>query len=115
MILKDWRKILKKIYRLEFYVPETHLEEVKNAIFKAGAGIMENYDCCSWETLGTGQFKPLEGSNPFIGTHSKLEQVKEYKVETICAESALKDVIAALKKSHPYELPAYQIIESFIM
>ncbi len=106
---------MKKNYRLEFYVPETHLDAVKTAIFKAGAGIMGNYDCCSWETSGTGQFRPLEGSNPFIGTLSKIERVKEYKIETICEESVLDGVIKALKQSHPYELPAYQIIEAFIM
>lgn len=96
-------------------MPETHLNDVKSAIFKAGAGIMGNYACCSWETLGTGQFKPLEGSNPFIGTLSRIEQVKEYKVETICEESVIDDVIKVLKQSHPYELPAYQIIEAFII
>jgi len=106
---------MKKIYKLEFYVPETHLNAVKTAVFKAGAGVMGNYDCCSWETLGTGQFRPLEGSNPFIGTLSKIEQVKEYKIETICEESVLNDVIRELKRSHPYELPAYQIIEAFII
>lgn len=104
---------MKKIYRLEFYVPEKHLNSVKSAIFKAGAGIMGNYDCCSWETSGTGQFRPLEGSNPYIGTQLKTEQVKEYKVETICEESVLSEVITALKQSHPYEVPAYQIIEAF--
>ena len=105
---------MKKIYRLEFYVPDTHLDTVKAAIFKAGAGAMGNYDCCSWETSGTGQFRPLEGSNPFIGTLSRIEQVKEYKVETICEESVLTEVIKALKQAHPYELPAYHIIEAFI-
>lgn len=96
-------------------MPETHLNIVKNAIFKAGAGIMGNYACCSWETSGTGQFRPMEGSNPFIGTLSKIEQVKECKVETICEEPVLNDIIKALKQSHPYELPAYQIIEAFII
>lgn len=95
-------------YKLEFYVPDTHVKEVKMAIFEAGAGKMGNYDCCSWETVGKGQFRPCEGSNPFIGNKEKIEVVTEVKVEVVVAEDCIEKVIEALKKSHPYEMPAYQ-------
>ena len=64
------------MFKISFYVPETHLELVKNAMFDAGAGRIGNYECCSWETSGTGQFKPRAGSQPFIGELNKLEKVK---------------------------------------
>ena len=72
---------------------------------------MEAYADCSWETLGTGQFRPLEGSDPFIGSSNKLERVQELKVEMICVETVIRKVIEALKQSHPYEEPAYEVIK----
>ena len=94
-------------YKLEFYVPETDAEKVKAALFAAGAGRIGNYDNCCWSTSGQGQFRPLENSNPAIGEHDKIERVNETKIELICAAGLIDDVIAALKKSHPYETPAY--------
>ncbi len=99
------------MYQLIFYVPETHLKQVKAAIFTAGAGRYQDYDCCCWQTLGTGQFRPLDGSTPFIGEQGQIEKVDEYKVETICKDEALQDVIKALVDSHPYEEPAYSYFE----
>ncbi|MBN1864047.1 MAG: YqfO family protein [Victivallales bacterium] len=94
--------------RLEFYVPSEHCESVKDAVFAAGAGEIGNYDCCSWETSGTGQFRPCEGSNPYIGEKKRIEKVAETKVEMICGSRKIGKVLAALKKAHPYETPAYQ-------
>jgi structural hemagglutinin/hemolysin toxin protein RtxA len=98
------------LYQLSFHVPETHLEEVKNAIFQAGAGNIGGYSQCAWQTLGTGQFMPREGSHAYVGSIDKLERISEYKVETICEERHLKAVVAALKLAHPYEVPSYQVI-----
>lgn len=97
------------MFMLCFNVPVTHVEIVKDAIFAAGAGTVGHYKNCSWQILGEGQFMPLQGSHAFIGTVGKLEKVAEYKVETICTEDQIKDVIAALKKAHPYEVPSYQV------
>ena len=97
--------------KLEFYVPESHATEVKNAVFTAGAGKIGNYDCCCWETLGNGQFRPSEGSQPFIGQLGKIEQTPEIKVEIICEKQFIQQVIEALKSAHPYETPAYQYWE----
>ncbi|OGV50819.1 MAG: NGG1p interacting factor NIF3 [Lentisphaerae bacterium GWF2_52_8] len=98
----------RQCYKIEFYVPETHIEKVKEALFEAGAGKIGNYDHCAWQTEGTGQFRPLPGSNPFIGTNGELEKVAEWKVELICEENLIETAIAALRKAHPYETPAYQ-------
>ena len=104
-------KETKRYLRLDFYVPSTHLEQLKRSLFEAGAGRLGNYDCCCWETLGRGQFRPMEGSKPFIGSEMIVEKVDEYKVEIIFSADIKAQVLEALKKSHPYEEPAYQIIE----
>ena len=95
-------------YKVDFYVPATHLEEVKSAVFDADGGRLGNYDNCCWQSEGTGQFRPCPGSKPFIGTQGAVEQVSEFKVEFICDSRYVKQVIAALKEAHPYETPAYQ-------
>jgi len=97
-----------EVYKLEFYVPETESNKVKNAVFAAGAGTIGNYDCCCWTTAGNGQFRPLPGSNPAIGSINKIENIKEIKVELICEKSKIKKVLETLKNNHPYETPAYQ-------
>ena len=102
------------MYQLIFFVPETHADSVKDAVFKAGAGAFRNYDSCCWQSLGTGQFRPLEGSDAFIGEKGKLEKVSEYRVEMLCADENLDDAIAALKKAHPYEEPAYYAVKTVI-
>lgn len=97
--------------KLSFYVPESHLEEVKQALFTAGAGKVGDYDNCCWQTLGQGQFRPLPASQPFIGQHGVVEVIAEYKVEMVCAKPLIKVAIAALLTAHPYEEPAYDVIE----
>ena len=97
------------IFKLCFYVPDTHAEQVKQAVFEAGAGKMGDYDCCSFQTLGEGQFRPLDGSNPFLGQQGQVEVVREYRVETICPANCLQSVISALRLSHPYEEPAIDL------
>ena len=96
------------MYKLEFFVPEDYKEKVKTAIFEVGGGQVGNYDCCSWETLGQGQFKPNQNSNPFIGKEGEITIVEEFKVEMICDDNKIENVIKALKEAHPYETPAYQ-------
>jgi len=99
---------MNKCYRLDIYIPDTHLEQVKQAVFDAGAGRIGNYDSCCWQTKGDGQFRALEGSQAFIGQKNRLESVVEYKVELVCDLECIDDVIAALKNAHPYETPAFQ-------
>ncbi|MBX3708577.1 MAG: NGG1p interacting factor NIF3 [Gammaproteobacteria bacterium] len=96
------------MYKICFYVPISHAEEVKNNMFAKGAGKIGNYTSCAWQVLGKGQFTPATNSNPFIGEQDKLEKIDEFKIEMICDDRYIHDVITALKKSHPYEEPAYQ-------
>lgn len=97
------------MYKLSFFVPESHVEQTKDAIFESGAGKMGDYDSCAWQTLGQGQFRPLSGSSPHIGTHGRVEQVPEYKVEMVCGDEVIHAAVAALKLAHPYEEPAYEV------
>ena len=98
------------MYSVIVYIPETHAEQVKKAMFKAGAGKWGNYDCCSFEVLGHGQFRPLDGSSPFIGEMNQLEIVEELRVEMICPDECLQDVLQKMKEAHPYEIPAYLVL-----
>jgi hypothetical protein len=100
------------MYQLTFYVPETHLEQVKQAVFAVGAGRYNNYDCCCWQTLGQGQYRPMEGSSPFIGEENKVEHVPEYKVEMVLHDECRKEVLRALKESHPYEELAFLLVKA---
>ena len=102
---------ISNLYKIEFYVPESHLEIAKEAMFAAGAGRVGAYDSCAWQTLGKGQFRPLERSDPFLGSTGLLETVSEYKVEMVCEEKLLPSVVVALKKSHPYEEVAYSVVQ----
>jgi hypothetical protein len=97
------------MYKISFYVPESHKEEVKTALFEAGAGKIGQYDCCSFEVLGVGQFRSLPGSNPFLGKIGEVERVSEYKVEMVVSDENMRAAVKALKAAHPYETPAYNI------
>ena len=99
------------MYKICFYVPENAVEIVKQALFAAGAGRIGNYDSCCWQVLGSGQFRPLENSNPAIGKTGKVETVSEYRVEMVCEDKIIKDVVEALRRSHPYEEPAYDVVK----
>lgn len=96
---------------LAFYVPLSHLEKVKESVFDVGAGKIGNYDRCAFETEGTGQFRALTGSSPFLGVKGELEKVREIKVEMVVEDDKIEQVVKALKKAHPYETPAYYAIK----
>jgi len=99
-----------KFYKFVVFVPPSHIEKVRKALCRAGAGkIGKDYDNCTFYSYGTGTFRPLTGAKPFIGKVGKIEKVREAKLETIVAKKDLKKVIAAMKKSHPYEEPAFDI------
>lgn len=99
------------MYKICFFVPPSHLETVKQAIFNAGAGKMGDYDNCCWQVLGTGQFRPLSGSQPYIGEQGKVEKVEEYRVELLCAAECIKATVDALRDAHPYEEPAFDVLQ----
>jgi hypothetical protein len=99
------------MFKLVVFVPETHKEQVKAAMFSAGAGEIGLYDQCSFESKGTGQFRPKPGSNPFLGKTLEVEKVDEYRIEMVCKKEKMKAVILSLRASHPYEEPAFDVIE----
>ena len=97
------------MYKLCVYIPTSHLQQVKTAMFEAGAGQIGHYDSCCWQSLGKGQFRPLKGSQPYIGQTGKVEMVDEYKVELVIKDSLVRQVLTNMKQAHPYEEPAYDI------
>jgi len=103
------------LVKLVIFVPVSHLEKVRAAICAAGAGkIGRKYDNCTFYTIGTGTFRPLKSARPRIGKTGKLEKVREARLETIVAKKDLKKVIAAMDKSHPYEVPAYDVYPLYV-
>lgn len=98
-------------YRLSFYVPKSDIEDVKNAVFKTGAGTQGEYKQACWQVIGQGQFMPLSNARPAIGQVNHLEKVEEYKVEILCTENNIRQAVNALKEAHPYEEPAYSVIK----
>ncbi|MFF5864799.1 divalent cation tolerance protein CutA [Pseudomonas sp. NPDC012596] len=103
------------MYKLAFFVPASHVDAVKAAVFAAGGGRIGDYDHCAWQTLGQGQFRPLDGSQPFLGQTGQVEVVEEWKVELVVADDLIAQVVAALKQHHPYETPAFEVwrLEAF--
>jgi hypothetical protein len=101
------------MFKLCFFIPETHAEQVKNALFNKGAGRIGQYDHCSWQVLGEGQFRPLKGSQPFLGKENQVEKVVEYKVEMVCEDDVIEEVVKELRKTHPYEEPAYEVYQLY--
>lgn len=97
-------------YKLIFYIPIKDAERVKESIFSTGAGRLGNYSHCSWQTQGMGQFRALVGANPSIGEIGKLVTVAEFRIEILCTEHNIQAAIAALISSHPYEEPAYEVL-----
>ena len=97
------------MYKLSFFVPDSHVETVKTAVFAAGGGRIGDYDNCAWQVLGQGLFRALDGSQPCIGQGGQVEVVEEWKVELVIADDLIHGAVAALKHSHPYETPAYEV------
>lgn len=99
--------------KLVVYVPETHKEVVKNALFAAGAGAQGEYDQCAFETRGTGQFRPSSNAQPHLGQANELSQVSEWRVEMLVARPLVSAVVSALQQAHPYEEPAFDILPRY--
>lgn len=108
------RKILSplkgQLVKVATFIPISHANAVRSAMFAAGAGAIGNYDCCSFNFSGEGSFRPQEGAKPFVGELGKVHFESEVQVEVICTRLVLSGVIKALVKAHPYEEPAYDII-----
>ena len=97
------------LYKLNYFVPEEAKEATKQALFDIGVGRYDNYECCCFESLGVGQFKPIDSANPHIGELNKIEKIQEYKVEMICSDELIKKAVETLKEAHPYEEVAFEV------
>ncbi|OGD31792.1 Nif3-like dinuclear metal center hexameric protein [Candidatus Atribacteria bacterium RBG_16_35_8] len=100
-----------KVFKFAVYVPAQYADKVSQSIFKAEAGKIGKYTETSFNISGKGTFKPTEGTHPFIGEIGKREEVQEIKIETVVAERDLESVVQAMKDTHPYEEPAFDIYE----
>ena len=98
-----------QLLKLVTFIPDDHLEIVRDAVFSAGAGEIGKYDQCSFNTNGTGTFRGGESSNPFLGEKGEFYSGKESRFETILPRHLKNSVINALIKSHPYEEVAYDL------
>ncbi len=90
-------------------MPREALDTVRHALFDAGAGRIGDYENCSWYTQGTGTFLGGEGTNPTLGEAGREERVAELRLETVFPEERQEEVIAALRRAHPYEEPAFDV------
>src|SRR5205823_3949349 len=91
------------------FVPDADLVRVSDALFGAGAGHIGQYSECSFRLAGTGTFFGSDASNPTIGQKGRREEVSEWRLEVVCPEKRVPEVIAAIRQSHSYEEPAYDI------
>jgi hypothetical protein len=95
--------------KLVVFVPAEALDVVRDAVFAAGAGRIGAYERCSWYAEGVGTFRALPGANPTVGQVGEEEQVRELRLETVFPAEAHDAVVAALRASHPYEEPAFDV------
>jgi len=102
-------------HKIVVYVPLTHTDAVREAIGTAGGGKLGKYSFCSFSMRGIGRFKPEEGAHPHIGKVGELEQVEEERIEVTCDSRVVGNVLAAIKRAHPYEEVAMDVwqLESY--
>jgi hypothetical protein len=95
--------------KLIVFVPAEALDAVRDALFEAGAGRIGDYERCSWYTEGTGTFFGGESTEPTLGERGREERVPELRLETVFPEERQDEVVAALRRAHPYEEPAFDV------
>ena len=95
--------------KLVWFVPEEALDSTRSAVFEAGGGRIGDYERCSWYTAGTGTFFGADSTSPAVGESGREERIPEYRVETVVPEGRIRDAVVALRLSHPYEEPAYEV------
>lgn len=98
------------LYKIVTYVPQSHIEKVRQAMWSAGAGTIGAYDSCSYTSEGNGTFRAQEGCNPFIGKINELHTEPELRLEMVVPKDKSGRVVAAIHSAHPYEEPAIDIL-----
>ena len=102
-----------RFFKLEIFIPETHFAELRKALQSVDAGHIGNYDCCLSYSRVIGTWRPLPGTDPFIGEEGKISEEEELKVEVTVYGSRLDETIEAVKDIHPYEEPVINVIELY--
>ena len=97
------------LVKLVVTVPSAQADILREAMGKAGAGKVGNYDFCSFSSKGVGRFRPLAGAKPAVGEINQLELVEEEHIEVTCTPELLATVVAAIREVHPYEEPAIDV------
>jgi hypothetical protein len=95
--------------KLVWFVPEDWLDATREAVFESGGGRIGEYERCSWYAAGTGTFLGSESTQPTVGERGREERVPELRVEAVVPGELVANVVAALRASHPYEEPAYDV------
>ncbi len=96
-------------HKLVVFIPREHLAPLREALARAGAGVIGEYDHCAYELEGRGTFRASDRANPTIGSRNTLETVDEVRLETVCPARKLPDIVRAVYETHPYEEPAFDL------
>jgi len=96
-------------YKIIVFTPESHADVVRDAMASAGAGKIGTYSHCSFSSRGIGRFKPEQGANPTIGKVGELEAVEEERIEVVASARVVGNVLAAIKRVHPYDAVAIDV------
>ncbi len=96
--------------KLEIFIPESHLAALQKALQAVDAGHIGKYDCCLSYSRVTGCWRPLEGTNPYIGRENEISEEPEIKVEVTCRTERVDQTVQAVKAVHPYEEPVINVI-----
>ena len=99
-----------KFFKLEIFIPETHLPDLQTTLRDAGAGHIGNYDSCLAYSRVTGVWRPLDGTNPYIGRAGEVSEEPELKVEVTVRAELLDGALKAIRRVHPYEEPVINVI-----
>jgi dinuclear metal center YbgI/SA1388 family protein len=107
--IKPLETVKNYTYKVIAFSPESHLEKIRNAMSQAGAGVIDDYQKCSFEISGSGTFESSKSAHPFIGTPGLFERVPEVRLEMSAEKNCLSRVIQAIYQNHPYEEPVFHI------
>ena len=102
-----------KSFKLEIFIPESHFGELRSALQTVDAGHIGSYDCCLSYSRVTGTWRPLAGTDPYIGRENEISEEEELKVEVTVRGEKLDETIKAIKAVHPYEEPVINVIELY--
>ncbi len=96
--------------KITVFCPPENADDIRQVLGQAGAGVIGEYSFCSFTASGIGRFTPSAQANPHIGDSGKPEQVSEERIEVVCDRDKAREVIAVMKKAHPYEEVAFDIV-----